>query len=309
MSEPSVSVVIPAYRAAHTIGRAVRSLLDQTRRPDEIVVVDDGSPDDLEAALEPHRAHVRLVRQANCGAASARNAGIELARGDLIAFLDADDFWHPGKLARQLEVLERHPEVGLVSTRFFIQLPGRAAKELDIKGPCHYDRVVTAAGPEVMAVARKTSTPTVIVRRVALAGHRFDEGLGTAEDVDLWIRLVASGPVYLLSEILVTVVLEPGSLSRSDVAGDHANMLSVLRRHGGLLGRAGVQAWRAMVYRDWAASHLGNGEPQAALWPAWNRVWNQPWSPQGWWILFKSATWTCACSLTGRKPRAPVGLT
>ncbi len=91
-----MSVVIPACRAAHTISRPVDSLLAQTRLPDEILVIDDGSPDDLEAALSRYGDRVTLIRKSNGGAASARNLGIERSRGELIAFLGADDSGNPG---------------------------------------------------------------------------------------------------------------------------------------------------------------------------------------------------------------------
>ncbi len=95
MTEPVISVVIPAYRAARTIERAVDSVLGQTRRADEIIVVDDGSPDDLAEVLGRYGSRVRLLRKRNGGAASARNLAIEECRGELIAFLDADDYWEP----------------------------------------------------------------------------------------------------------------------------------------------------------------------------------------------------------------------
>ncbi len=119
VSDPVVSVVIPACRAAHTISRPVDSLLAQTRLPDEILVIDDGSPDDLEAALSVYGDRVMLVRKSNGGAASARNLGIERSRGELIAFLGADDYWEPWKLKRQLEILRTHPEVTLVAGRYY----------------------------------------------------------------------------------------------------------------------------------------------------------------------------------------------
>src|SRR5258706_15592076 len=101
MSEPSISVVIPAYRAAKTIGRAIASVIAQTHGVLEVLVIDDGSPDDVSAATERFGAAVTVIRKENGGAASARNLGIERARGDWIAFLDADDYWHPDKLKRQ----------------------------------------------------------------------------------------------------------------------------------------------------------------------------------------------------------------
>jgi glycosyltransferase involved in cell wall biosynthesis len=295
VTDPAVSTIIPAYRAARTIRRAVDSVLAQTRPPDEILVVDDGSPDDLAAVLRSYGDRVRLVRKPNGGAASARNLGIEQARGELIAFLDADDYWEPCKLERQLEVLRKHPQVGLIASRYFLQEPGEPGRCLAWTAAAGLlDRVVTASGEDVYLLATTVWTSTVVVRRTALGGRRFEEGLATAEDRDLWIRLIGVGPVYVVSEPLATQVLEAGSLSRSDVDRDCPNMLRVVRRYRGLLGRRGVRRWEAQVYREWASVNLGAGRPKAALGPAWRRVLRQPTSLQGWWVLFKSATWACA---------------
>ena len=304
-----VSVIIPAYRAAHTLGRAIDSLLTQTRPPQEILVIDDGSPEDLPAALAAYGERVRLHRQPNGGAASARNRGIDLSIGDVIAFLDADDYWEPHKLERQLAILERHPEVGLIAAYFYQELPGKPRCANPLPPSRHLNRVLAVRGAETVEVARKIWTSTVVVRRSLLGAWRFDTSLPTAEDVDLWIRLVRAAPVYLMSEPLATAVLTEGSLSRSDVSADSRNMLVVLHRHAAMLGRAGVRTEMSRVYRDWAAGHLGNGEPREAIWPAWNRLTWQPWSAQAWWILGKSLLWTCKDRLSGRKPDAPVGLT
>jgi glycosyltransferase involved in cell wall biosynthesis len=287
MTSLAVSVIIPAYRAAPTIGRALDSLLAQTRPPDEVLVVDDGSPDDLAGALGPYGDRVRLIRQPNGGAASARNRGIAHAAGDLIAFLDADDYWEADKLRRQLDLLGRHPEVGLVAGRFYTQPPGHGRRQPSADPLPWCGRVLRPGGGDPLALASRITTSTVLVRRGVLEGRRFDPGLGTAEDVDLWVRLVAATPVYLMAEPLVTLVLEAGSLSRSDVAADSRNMLAVVRRYAGLVGRAGQRAWRALVFRNWAAGHLGEGDGRSALWPAWLRVVHEPWSVEGWWVLVR----------------------
>jgi glycosyltransferase involved in cell wall biosynthesis len=302
MTIPRVTVIIPAWRAARTIRRAVDSLLAQTRPPDEILVIDDGSPDDIAVSLKCFGERVTLLRQLNGGAASARNHGLERASGELLAFLDADDYWEPHKLERQLDVLERHPEVGLTAARNYDEHPGMPRIPPSQPAAAFFDRVVRATDSDVdvLDVARKAWTSTVVVRRAALGGRRFDLGLKTAEDVDLWIRVVLEQPVYLLSEPLATCVLEPGSLSRSDVAGDSRNMLAVVHRYAAALGPDRTRAWEALVYRDWAAGYLGQGEPRAALPPAWNRVARQPWSLEGLWILVKSACWSCSPRLTRR---------
>jgi hypothetical protein len=128
--------------------------------------------------------------------------------------------------------------------------------------------------------------------------------LRTAEDIDLWIRLVLRAPVYLMSAPLVTLVLEPGSLSRSDARDDCSNMLQVVRRNRKLLGAEGLRVWEARVFRLWASCHLGNREPAAALAPAWARCRTEPWSVEGWWVLLKSAAWTCNDWLLRRDRRA-----
>jgi glycosyltransferase involved in cell wall biosynthesis len=120
-----VSVVIPAYRSAGTIRRAVDSVLAQTHAAAEIIVVDDGSPDDQAAVVErAYGPRVSLLRRENGGAASARNAGIDRATGSYIAFLDADDYWEADKLALQLALFDRHPELGFVAGAILEEIPG-----------------------------------------------------------------------------------------------------------------------------------------------------------------------------------------
>jgi glycosyltransferase involved in cell wall biosynthesis len=302
--ELRVAVVIPAYQAAKTVGRAVHSVLAQTRPPAEILVVDDGSKDDPRAALAPFENRVTLLHKPNGGAASARNLGIERARGDLIAFLDADDYWEPVKLERQIEVFHRHPEVGLVAGQFFEEIPGGLRVVPSPEAGELLDRVLELSGQEAFATAMRIWTGTVVVRRDVLGAERFVSGLEPAEDRDLWARLTAGSPVYLLSEPLATAVLEPGSMSRSNIDVDCANMLQVVRRHGALLGPRGVRHWEAITFRRWAANHLAQGRPQAALPLAWRRIRRQPFSPEGWWILLKCAALASSTAFLGGRSAA-----
>src|SRR5262245_42395210 len=110
MSTPLISVVIPAFNSAATLPRALASVFAQTCTQYEVIVVDDGSTEDLVAALQPYRARINLVRQSNAGAAAARNTGVRHARGKWLAFLDADDFWHRRKLELQLQACEARPD-------------------------------------------------------------------------------------------------------------------------------------------------------------------------------------------------------
>src|SRR5678815_4195555 len=106
-SAPIVSVIIPAYNAAEYIRAALDSIFSQTLSDYEAIVINDGSPDtsQLEHALTPYLSRIVYLKQENRGAAAARNAGLRIARGRFVAFLDADDFWLPDYLTRQIDFL------------------------------------------------------------------------------------------------------------------------------------------------------------------------------------------------------------
>lgn len=116
--EPRISVIIPAYNAAATIGEAVHSVLAQHWENIECIVVNDGSTDNTAEVLEPWRDRICYIEQANGGFAAARNLGMQQARGEWIAWLDADDIFQPDKLLRQMALVRRYPEVSLVCSDF-----------------------------------------------------------------------------------------------------------------------------------------------------------------------------------------------
>ena len=253
MAEPSISVVIPAFRAESTIQRAIDSVLGQTTGASEIIVVDDGSPDKQAEIVERYGPPVVLLRQANGKTARARNRGIERARGELIAFLDADDYWEPHKLEEQLAVVAAHPEVGVVASRYYNQEP-RGIRELNPATPnAVYDRLQCESGAKAFLLGTRLWTGTVMVRRELLVEERFVSGLEPAEDRDLWIRLAAKAPVFLLSQPLATAVLEAGSISRNNIAHDCTRMLEVVQRHRHMLNMSAWMAWRSYIWYRWAA--------------------------------------------------------
>jgi len=111
---PLVSVIIPAFNARLHIGAALSSVLDQDYPNLEIIVVDDGSSDETSKEALRYGERVRVIRQANAGPAAARNRGVSASRGELLAFIDADDVWIAGKLVAQVRYLREHPDVGVV---------------------------------------------------------------------------------------------------------------------------------------------------------------------------------------------------
>ncbi len=269
----TVSVVIPAYRAAATICRAIDSVLAQTCPADEILVIDDESPEDLAVVLGRYGKRVTLVRQPKGGAAAARNRGIELARGDLVAFLDADDQWLPEKLDQCLQVLRQHPQVGFVASRYIVQDAENGPVETAGPLSSWCGRPIRGEGPILLEFAKSTSTPTVVVRRGSLQQIRFDTTLTTAEDRDLWLRLLAASDAYFLSTPLCIVHLRVKSLSHGNIAVDCTCMLRVLDRYRAILGPLACRRERSLVHYKWAVG-LSVGWPALSqlaramwLWP------------------------------------------
>jgi glycosyltransferase involved in cell wall biosynthesis len=285
MHPETVSVIIPYYGASRTIARAVETALGQTVRPHEILSSYNGCPKDAAKATQHFGSSVKLIRKPNGGVASARNLGIEHAQGEWIAFLDADDYWEPSKLERQLSFSEG---AGLVGSRWFTEAPGEPRSVTKIAVPEFFGRTYRPSDSEAFHVAMNLWTSVVLVRRNALGTQRFVSGLEPAEDRDLWIRLVASTPVYLVPEPLATYTQGPASLSNSDSDRDCASMLKVVHRHAAALGVRGVREQEAMIYRRWAGGNLARGKPRSAINPAARRLAIQPTSAQAWWILCKS---------------------
>ena len=113
-AQPTISVIIPLYNGESFVAAAIESVLGQTRPPQEVIVVDDGSTDESATVARRYGQHIALVQQPNAGGASARNRGVALAKGDLLAFLDHDDYWVPEKLAWQLDAFQQSPHLEAV---------------------------------------------------------------------------------------------------------------------------------------------------------------------------------------------------
>jgi glycosyltransferase involved in cell wall biosynthesis len=190
-ARPAVSVVIPVYNGAQWIGHALRSVFAQTYRDFEVIVVDDGSTDDLEGALREWSDRIVFARQPNAGPAAARNRAIRLAKGDLIAFLDADDEWLPEKLALQVGYFDRYPQTGLLHTATigddFEEPAGTFAPPVNVFCALFHTKFFI-----------RTLT-VMIPRAVLLETGGFDERREIyVEDWDLWLRIAARHPVGYL---------------------------------------------------------------------------------------------------------------
>jgi glycosyltransferase involved in cell wall biosynthesis len=192
---PKVSVVIPAYNVAPYISQCLASVFAQTHRDYEVIVIDDGSTDATAEIVARSSEQVRLLRQRNQGAAAARNAGILAARGELIAFLDADDAWLPDYLARQVGFWEAQGHGGLVMCNGYLwdeterALDGRDLLNPTVPNitPSDLLRTLLWGNPGIW-------TPAVLIpRRVLLDLGGFNEGFPVGEDTRLWVELALRG--------------------------------------------------------------------------------------------------------------------
>jgi glycosyltransferase involved in cell wall biosynthesis len=203
MNFPLVSVIIPTYNSGVFIAEAVQSVLDQTYRRFEVIVVDDGSSDGTGLALRAFGNSIRYFYQENRGPSAARNTGIKAARGEYICFLDSDDLWAPDKLELQLKVLEEYPEIGLVfSDEADLSVPESAHSSILSRKAFYSDLVHQRPVQNAFAkllIENFVLTSTVMARKVCFAtSGLFDETLRVVEDRDLWLRISAHFPIGCL---------------------------------------------------------------------------------------------------------------
>lgn len=219
-------------------------------------MVDDGSLDDqCDVVSSKFGDSVTLLQKHNGGVSSARNCGLDHATGELIAFLDADDYWESTRLEEQIAILERHPQVGLVAAEWYKQDPhsGARSHRRDASLARITDTVLSVSGRDAFMIATKIWTGVVLVKRSVLGQERFRHDLPTAEDRDFWFRLLMRAPAYICSKPLATAVLVPNSLSRGNIDRDYASMLKLVDLHKPNLGATGWRYWRSHTYYCWAA--------------------------------------------------------
>jgi glycosyltransferase involved in cell wall biosynthesis len=208
---PRASVVMANYNYARYLRAAIESVLNQTLGDLELIIVDDGSTDGSREIIDSylHDPRVRFRPVEHLGQPGAKNAGIELTRGPLIAFLDADDIWHPRKLEKQVALFEHDPALGVVYCRRTLidedgrELPYRQPplQRGDVLAPMFHDNFVCFSS----AVVRR-----IVFEHVGL----FDERSDLAIDFDLWLRVAAHYRFDYVDEPLVQYRCGHGNLSR-----------------------------------------------------------------------------------------------
>jgi len=188
-AEPTIGVIIPAYNCDRYIVQAVESVLQQEDCTYEVIVIDDGSTDSTRAVLNPYRDRIRYIPQRNQGVAAARNHGIAVAKTDLIAFLDADDYFLPGKLARQANIFAKRPDLGIVHSGWQ-RVDNQGNKLLDV---CPWEQI-----PELDLenwLRWKPVLPSAMMFRREWLQYvgGFDPRFPPAEDTNLVLKLALKG--------------------------------------------------------------------------------------------------------------------
>ena len=226
-SRPLVSIILPTWNRASILPRALVSIKAQSFTDYEVLVVDDGSEDDTQQLLSHHDAPIRCLSQAHGGVASARNLGIEHARGRWIAFLDSDDTWMPEKLLTQMQALEQNPEVSMVFSDYEVWDESRDQPEL-VQTRRYLDEDTSFA-----ALARRNfiGTLTAVVHREALAtAGGFDESLVRGSDFDAWLRIARNGKIMRVPGVFARYRRHPKSLTGLDSRQDANTRDEVLAR-------------------------------------------------------------------------------
>ena len=229
MPLPRISVVIPTYNRQDLVVEAIESVLAQTFTDFEIIVVDDGSTDDTAVNIQPYLDRITYSRQENQGVAAARNAGIRLAQGEFVCFLDSDDLWIPTKLQAQIRFADAHPEYGLISS----ELQGFDA-DGKTKGPnkSAMYKIRNGLVVEDLLFGNWIQTSTVMLRRKCLdeVGW-FDEDIGQfGEDWLLWMKVTSRFPIYFLPEPLVSYRFHPGRLTRHQPEEQFHSLMHCLQK-------------------------------------------------------------------------------
>ncbi len=202
---PEVSVVLPVHNRSESLSSAVRSVLDQSLKACELIIVDDGSEQDVARALGPimDESAIKVVRhQTNKGASAARNTGIAQARADYVAFIDSDDKWHPRKLERQVGwmISERIP---VSCTGYQVFTPFHPEGERRIAQPCvRFDDLLWGCS------LSPGSTMVVEAKLLEEVGP-FDPTLRRLEDLDWLLRCARRQPIRVRQEVLAEIRTSP----------------------------------------------------------------------------------------------------
>ncbi len=193
-----ISVIIPTYNRKHTLQRAIDSVLSQTFKPYEIIIVDDGSKDGTKEWLLQNYPSVQYIHQPNNGVSSARNKGIQISQGSWIALLDSDDEWMPEKLEYQSRFIEVNKDSSFCHTNEIWIRNGVRVNQMK-----KHKKYGGDIFKHCLDICRISPSSSIINKDVFEEVGAFDESLTVCEDYDLWLRVTAKFNILFLDEPLI----------------------------------------------------------------------------------------------------------
>jgi glycosyltransferase involved in cell wall biosynthesis len=297
MHRAEVSVVIPCYNAAEHLADALDSVLGQTLPPTQVIVIDDGSTDGSADVAARYLPRIEYERQANHGAASARNAGLRRVRGQFVAFLDADDWWHPRKLEHQVAHLTDCTVCSAVYSDWCVcRSPGDAAWRRVLDAP--FDALPLPLADRhsgwlyhELLLDSVVHTSAVLFRRDFIESvGLFNEELLRGQDLEYWLRASRVGQVHKLSAVLSAYRDYGSSASKRPTQRNYrALIIERALSQWGMTGPDGTSANPRQVARvlrqcwqDFGYLHLMNGSPAEAQRSVRHAMKYGPWSPALW---------------------------
>ena len=219
-----ISVVIPVYNRPQLVKRAIESVLEQSLKVDEIIVVDDGSTDDTAIVLQSFDEKIKIITQKNNGVSSARNAGIKASKNRWVCFLDSDDIWHKEKLEQQLAFHKANPHILFSHTEEeWIRDGKRVKQKKQHKKPSGF------CFEENLNLCKIAPSTVMIEKTLFDKVGYFDEALEVCEDYDMWLRLLNTFEVGLIGEVLTTKFAGDDQLSFKYHSMDKYRIVALLK--------------------------------------------------------------------------------
>ncbi|MFH1771972.1 MAG: glycosyltransferase family A protein [Candidatus Omnitrophota bacterium] len=262
---PRVSVIIPTYNCAKYVTEAIDSVLGQTYKDFEIIVIDDGSTDFTKQRLLPYieKGRIKYLYQENSGHAVSRNTGIRNSSSEYIAFLDADDLWMPNRLEEGVRILDTKPDVGLVHSHI-IKFNGQGEKKVSKRSPKYLSGKIAN---HLITRKAHVSSPTATIRRKCINKvGLIDENMARmgSEDRDFWYRIAREFNVFYIDKPLAYYRLSSKSASSNKQKMHEGRIYSInknLNEPGDFILR---QRALSSVYKESAEDYLMSGDIAAA---------------------------------------------
>ena len=294
-----VSVVIPTYNCASFLREAIQSVQSQDYKNTEIIVVDDGSTDNTDEVLKPFLDTITVIKQTNQGVSSARNNGISHAQGDFIAFLDADDFWHPGKLSLQMKFLSENPDIAGVFSDFGLAdetgnitdtsyikdnypifstynltWEDLFSRKIQLCIETDPNSIIDAYSGNIfqsLFLGNYISTDSLVLKRSILSKScLFNPERKTQEDYELWLKIAKNNELGYIDKPLLYYRRREGQLTGQENSTE-INQVSLEIIENIALGASGLLPDKKLVaarlrdkYWNLALNYLGSNQKRAA---------------------------------------------